>query len=239
MPIKENDVITQLINFLQEQNIPKNAIVVEWPIGKGRRVDLAIIDPDINKALALFEIKNIKNEKNLDSARIQLEKYSKILGDLMVPLYIVFPQGTPPGIELIQLNQTIFEKEEKNLQHIFDEVSISNIPEYSILKQSRLEKDIEITQEKKETEFENINKICLSFAGFLNFILFLDIFISLYSFILYPSESLLTFSILTINRLILIAIIVGLIIIPYASKLKILNFIEWEAKNELDKEKKS
>jgi hypothetical protein len=234
---KENDVIARLINLLKEQNIPKNSIVVEWPIGKGRRVDLAIIDPKINKALALFEIKNIKNEKNLNFTRQQLENYSKILGDLIVPLYIVFPKETPPGIELIQLNQTIFEKGEPDLQHIFD--GVSSIPDYSILKQSRLEKDIEKTQEKKETEFENINKICLSFAGFLNFILFLDIFISLYSFVSYPTQSLLTFTILSVNRLILIAIIVGLIIIPYASKLKILNLIEWEAKNELEKEKKS
>lgn len=236
MTIKENDVRTQLINFLEEQNIPKNAIIVEWPIGKGRRVDLAIIDPNINKALALFEIKNIKNEKNLDFAKVRLEKYSKILGILMVPLYIVFPKKTPPEIELIQINQDFFKENGEIISRSsFEKYVISSIPAYSILRQSRIEKEINVTQEKKKTESEIIYKICLVFGVLLIFILFLDIFLSLYSFILCQSECSTTFSIITTNRLILIAIIVGLTIMRYINELKILDFFEVKMKNELKK----
>lgn len=77
----ETDIRDKLISRLLELGYPKSSIVLELGLEIGRtstaRIDLAILDPETNKILSVFEVK--KDSKNLGGAVQQLISYSKVL----------------------------------------------------------------------------------------------------------------------------------------------------------------
>jgi len=100
---REINVLYSLIEFLISHGYPENSLALEWNISRGYKVDLAVVDPDTNKPIALFEIKRRKTEESTKMAIRQLETYSKVLGDEQVPTYIVFGRDGDPPFEIYYL----------------------------------------------------------------------------------------------------------------------------------------
>ncbi len=210
---REKDLLLLLINFLLAHGYPKDSLAMEWPIGKKYRVDLAVIDPDTNKAIALFELKRRKNDESQKMALRQLETYSKALGDEQVPTYMVFGKEGDPPFEIYHLQKESFEESEDQT------IKIEKVPDFSLFKSSKINQSIHQTTTKRETTLNTFNIVCWLLALLVLILLLLDFL-----------------DILCIDpeRLALIGAIIALIIIPFTSKLKILG-VEFERLTEKKK----
>lgn len=81
MKYSESEIRDKLISRLLELGYPKSSIVLELGLKVGRtsecRIDLAILDPDSNKILSIFEVK--KDPNNLGDAIQQVLTYAQAL----------------------------------------------------------------------------------------------------------------------------------------------------------------
>jgi hypothetical protein len=211
-----SDLEYLLIEYLKKQGIKESSIVIEWPIDNKYHIDVAIVDSDLNKALALFEIKAVNTKTAINNAIKQLRQYQRILGYEMVPLYVVVPSDNENIIEILHINENVHENNA-------DLVSISKFPKYSILKQSLIEKTLYKISKDKEDTIDKFKAVCFLGSIGLIIILIVDFFSN-------PS-------ILTNPRLFIICLCIALFIIPFANKLKILGVLEYEAKKIQKKDK--
>lgn len=212
---REKDLLFALIKYLVAHGYPEEALVFEWKVDSRHMVDLAVIEPTTNKPIALFELKRQKNPQTFEMAIRQLEAYSKAVGDDQIPTYIVFPgEGTPP-FEMYHLKKNISQKEPQ------DTSQIERVPDYSFLKSSKIKKEILETEKKRKSTLDWFQVICSILAIALMVLLCFEFAGKLK---------------LTPERLVLIGAIIGLIIVPVASKLKILG-VEFERYNKEDKHK--
>lgn len=202
---REKNLLTALINFLLSHGYPEESLAIEWPVGDRYRVDLAVIDPDTNKIIALFEFKKRKTQESINMAIRQLEAFSKAIKDEQVPKYVVFGKEGKPSFEIYHLKEDIFEGVEKTMK-------IEKIPDFSIFKNRKIRQIITQKQEDRETTLNYFGIICWFMALIVFLLLILD-FLELIH--------------INPERLTLIGVTVGLIIIPFVSKLKILG-VEFE-----------
>jgi hypothetical protein len=212
---REKDLLVALIKHLTAHGYPEEALVFEWKVGGKHMVDLAVIEPTTNKPIALFELKRQKNPQTLEMATRQLEAYTKALGDDQIPTYIVFPgEGTPP-FEMYHLKRSISEnKHELTTQ-------IERVPDYSVLKSSKINKEILETEKKRKSTLDWFQVVCSLLA------------IALIALLIFEFSGKVK---LTPERLVLIGAIIGLIVVPVASKLKILG-VEFERYKKEDRPK--
>lgn len=198
---RDKDLLLALIKFLLEHGYPKESLVMEWGVGKQYKVDLAVIDPDSNKAIALFELKRKKSLESMKMAFRQLKVYSKAIGDEQVPVYVVFGKYGDPPFEIYHLKKEEFGE--------CEELKIDRVPDYSIFKNRKIRQIIDQIEKKRERTINYFQIICWIMAFFTAVLLVLD-FLNILK--------------ITPERLALIGVIAGLIIVPFASKLKILGF---------------
>jgi hypothetical protein len=204
---REKDLLLALIGYLTSHGYPEESLVLEWRVGEKLRVDLAVIEPTTNKPIALFELKREKNPATLNMAVRQLEAYTRALPEnQVVPTYIVFPNNSDPPFEIYHLR--------KNHSDANGELTarIDRVPDYSVLKSSKIRKEILETEKQRKSTLDGFQVVCwilavglvallgCEFAGWVK---------------------------LSPERLILIGALIGLIIVPVASKLKILG-VEFE-----------
>lgn len=203
---RDEDLLISLINFLIAHGYPKDSFALEWSIGGGYRVDLAVIDPDTNKAIALFELKREKTQGSFNMALRQFENFSKVLGDEKVPIYVVFGKEGEPPFEIYYLQEEVSAKEKSQ------PIKISKVPDFTIFKSSKISQEISKKEENRKTTMNWFQIVCWIIAFLVLVLLILDFFNIL---------------VITPERLAIIGVIAGLIIIPFASKLKILG-VEFE-----------
>ena len=202
---RDNDLLMALIDYLKQHGYPPESFVMEWAVGQSYRVDLAVVDPDTNKAIALFELKRRKTEETLKMASRQLESYASAVGGQDIPTYVVFPKEGMPPFEIYYLNKD----ENISEENLF---VVEKIPDQSFLKNSKFRNLLKQVENKQESARDNFQRVCWGMASFLFILLILEIVGKLQ---------------ISKERLALIGIIIALIIIPSASKLKILG-IEYE-----------
>lgn len=213
---REEDLLLSLINYLTAHGYPEEALVFEWRVGHRHRVDLAVIEPTTNKPIALFELKREKSSQTLNMAIRQLETYTKALGDDQVPTYIVFPREGSPPFEMYHLKRNDSESKEELT------TKIERVPDYSVLKSSKVRKEILETERQRKSTLDWFQVVCWILAIALAVLLGFEFSGRVK---------------LTPERLVLIGAIIGLIIVPVASKLKILG-VEFERYKKEDSPKK-
>jgi predicted nucleic acid-binding Zn ribbon protein len=201
------------MEYLTAHGYPEEALVFEWKIDARHMVDLAVIDPTTNRPIALFELKRRKNPQNLSMATRQLAAYKKALGDDQVPTYIVFPAEGIPPFEMYHLKKDASESNE-----LFD-TQIERVPDYSVMKNSAISKEILKTERQRRSTLDWFQVMCYLLAGAVVLLVVLD-FLGIVR--------------ITPERLTLIGIIIALIIVPVASKLKILG-MEFERRKKEEK----
>lgn len=197
------NTFSSLIDFLISHGYPKESLMIEWPIDERYRADLAVVDPQTNKPVALFELKRKKTDASFNLAIRQLESYSNALGKEKVPLYVVFEKTGIPPFEIYY-----FQKDENKS----DIIKISKVPDFLVIKNTIRSKMLAKKEAEQKSTLNYFQIICWIVA----FLLFILLILDFKGIILINAE-----------RLALIGAIIGLIIIPFARRLKILG-LEFE-----------
>ncbi|MDR6966364.1 hypothetical protein J2X31_000357 [Flavobacterium arsenatis] len=208
----EKDTLKKLIEYLKAHGYPENSFAVEYKIGNFR-VDLAIIDPETKIPILLFEIKSQNNNLNIKFGRNQLLKYLTDLGDSTVPTYLVFPIPYNPFFEIKRLYFNV-ENEQIVEKTVLDETEF----DFIMQKRARISERVEKNQKKTEDTIDNFKWFCWGLALLILFIGILK-----------------KFKVIDIDAtdLALGGALFGLVILPFASKLKFLGmeFERFEKKN--------
>jgi hypothetical protein len=209
----ERDTATRLIEYLKTHGYPENSIAVEYQIGDRYRVDVAILDLKKNIPIQLFEIKSMKTPEMIRMGTEQVQKYVSYLKNKNIPVYLVFPKDEAPFLEIIKIDPQNL----KSLREVSEETSF--IPNYIAQRNSRIAEEADIVSKKKEKVIDTFKIICWIVAG-----------ITLVIGVL----SKLKVIDLDATDLTIIGAVIALILIPFASKLKILG-VEFERLTDRDK----
>lgn len=200
----EKDLSEKFIKYLLEHGYPQKSIVTEWKVGNFR-VDIAILDTTTKKVMAIYEFKN--REIDARMAKVQLLKYVEAIGDYTIPIYVIYNGDNEFGF--------VVEKVEYTENDLVRKKTI--IPNYELIQNSFDSGYVKDKLNKKEKKINEISIICWISVTIASIFLLLDIFNILE---------------MTINRLILIGIIIGSLLFPYLNYIKIFG-IEAEHKQKM------
>ncbi|GAB5379670.1 MAG: hypothetical protein Alis3KO_05610 [Aliiglaciecola sp.] len=195
--MNEVEAINYLTRELRELGYPEGSIRFEFAVqsGRGQRryIDVAIIDPESNNVIAIIEVKKGTKGNTLKTAAKQVASYAKLLPSS--PLSLVY----------------VFEGESKQIGILNDSEGgvtlIPNLPSFnSLLTGDRAQNKVE-TKNKSNRVTDSFSFACYLLAFLVAAILALDI-AGVYKF--------------TSQQLTLLGIFIGLLVIPYAAKFKLL-----------------
>ncbi len=199
----EKDTCKALVKYLIKHGYPPESLAIEYPIGK-YRVDLAVLDIDSKEPIALFEIKQERTSSTERFGRRQLQSFLSYLGTKSIPTYLVFAQeGTPPfEIERVLVKESQMQKDEEVIppKEVFDFDILQKIFPNAVLAE---------TKQKRKQSIEVLTAICLLISGILIVLLWLDAIAVLF---------------ITPIHLAIGGVIIALILIPFASRVKIWGF---------------
>ena len=138
----EKNTFEALINYLKVHGYPETSLAIEYQVDAKHRVDLAIIDPESNLPIQIFEIKSKDTKQIKEFGKQQLKTYLNALKTKDLPAYLVFPASNEPYFRIERIS---FEDEE-NI-NIIDTKNYTNydLLNFSMQKQSRLSRKIEDT----------------------------------------------------------------------------------------------
>lgn len=197
----ERATLDSLIKYLKEHGYPDSSFAIEYKIGK-QRIDLAIIDPDTQIPIIVFEVKSRKSRQSIDFGKKQIEGYLRSLPDSSVPAYLVFPKGNTPFFDVQRISF------DSKTNKIVEEVVVDKSElDFNMHKQSRLSERIEKNQKERTSTIDKFKWISWVLALIILTIGVLN-----------------KFKIITIDTtdLVIIGAGIGLIILPFANKLKFL-----------------
>jgi Type I restriction enzyme R protein N terminus (HSDR_N). len=217
MVIKEIDIHNFFIDYLISKGFPNNSITVHPLLEDKSRPDIIIVDPVTNKPLAIFEVKREKSNNTISISEKQLIKYAQAIKNPDIPLFAVFPIAVDNALEFEFFTVSI-SPENKETGIISHQVTL---PTYNLLKNSRLTEELSKISDQRERTIGIFEIICWILAVFVLIVLIAD---------------LLNIFKIDFQQLGLIGLIIGLIILPYANKLKILGF-EFERLTQSKKDK--
>lgn len=195
--LNESEAINSLIEELKEQGYPLDAIRQEFAVtyesGQRRYADVAIIDPGTNDVVAVIEVKGGSQRNSLNMAARQVASYAKQLPSSPQALAYAFEDG------------------ERKIALVGDSSNeirlLSNFPSYaSLVTGGRAQGKVEVKSKSNKVS-GRFSSICHLLALLVLIVLILDI-ADIYRF--------------TSQQLTLLGIFIGLFIIPYAAKFKLL-----------------
>lgn len=202
----EKSTLNSLIKYLKKHNYPAESFALNYKIA-GKYIDLAIIDPDTKIPIIIFEIKSTKNEHSAEFGRKQLESYLKFMPDMSIPMYLVFPKDEPPFFEVQRIKY-----ETEGTQEIKGTIAIESELDFLMQRQARVSEKIEHNYMERVETVTLFKWLCWILA-----VLVLGIGI------------IKKLKIINIDStdLVLIGAFIGLILLPFVSRLKFLG-IEFE-----------
>lgn len=209
----EKDTMNRLVEYLKSHDYPDESLAIEYKIpNTNYRADLAVVDPKTNVPIIIFELKSRKSNELILRGRDQLNKYLGSLPDNQIPAYLVFPKTNAPFFEIININRL-----DGDIENNYD--VIRNL-DYRLFRNTALSQNANTVQEKKKKVFNSLGMVSRILAGLI--------------FILLISKQIFCFNLDGVDMA-LVGSIVGLILIPFASKAKFLG-IEFERYNEAKKQ---
>lgn len=201
---REKETLKSFIDYLVAHGYPESSIALEYPIGK-HRADLAVVDHDTKEPIAIFEFKQRKTQNAVKFGKLQLSTLSASLATANVPTYLVFGQDGPQPFEIERI-----ETEEKGKKA--QETTPDELLDYKILKKSRINTAVAEKKKERKNAFDWFWAACWICAVAVITLFILDIRKKL---------------VLNSSQLTLLGVSIALILVPFASKLKILG-VEFE-----------
>ena len=198
----EKDLLNALISYLRERGYPTESFAIEFPVDKKgrRRVDLAVLNPDTQQPIALFELKERRTPSAETTGRRQLEIYLSALEVKSIPTYLVFSRiGTPP-FEIVQVSIP-----EEKITEAKEEVKFAGIPSYEILVNSERNASLPLKKNAYKRQVDGFTAVSLILASFV---------FGLLVAVLRRQLS------ISATELTLLVIFVGLVLLPWASRIK-------------------
>jgi hypothetical protein len=205
----ERQTLSHLVEYLKTHGYPATSLMVEFAVGK-YRVDLAVVDPETSEIIQIFEIKSQASEQMRRIGQSQLQKYLKELRDPNIPSYLVFPSTKEPFFTIEKVSEVGEARDQKFVEA--DQRSMQF--DYTLQKERGVAKKIIDTKHEREGTVDVFRWICWALATLLAALLVL------------LKTNVLKLQLDAADKG-MIAAIVALILIPYASKLKILG-VEFE-----------
>lgn len=207
----ERNAMKEFINYLKEHGYPENSLATEYAINSRLRADLVVIDPLTSIPIMIFELKSQKTKHLVEIGKEQLRMFLKALPDSTIPAYLVFPKVDQPYFEVLRVNLCNDNTTEtENIDSI----------DYNSQRIARLSEKAKKTETEKKETIDNFRILAWVLAALMAVLLALK---KIFSFGLDATD------------LLLVGGVVGLALIPFASKAKFLG-IEFEryskAKNE-------
>lgn len=195
----EKQTLAALIRHLQEHGYPPDSFAVEFPIGK-YCADLAVIDPDAEEPIALFEIKQDRSPAIEEMGRRQLERFVSVLDAKSIPMYLVFGREGSPPFEIDRFSPAETIAVESKVQPTREKIL-----DFEILRRSGYNLVVKAKKDVRNRQVDRFMAVCLILGAFVLALFFADISgrISI-----------------SATRLTLLVIFVGLVLTPYASKIK-------------------
>ena len=194
--MNEAEAVNRLLQELKELGYPEGSVRFEFAVkssnGQRRYIDVAIIDPDTNDVVAIIEVNGAKGNA-LNAAAKQVASYAKLLPSS--PLSLVY----------------VFEGEAKQIGMVNESdggvTLIQSLPSFiSLLTGGRAQNKVE-AKSKSSRVTDSFSLACYLLAFLVGVILALDI-AGIYKF--------------SSQQLTLLGIFIGLLVIPYAAKFKLL-----------------
>lgn len=195
----EKETLVALIRYLEEHGYPPDSFAVEFPIGK-YRADLAIIDPGTKEPTALFKIKQDRSSAMEAMGRRQFERFVSGLDAKSIPIYLVFGREGSPPFEIDRVSPSETVAVESRIQPTRE-----SILDFEIIRRSAYNLAVKAKKDVKNRQVDRFMAVWLILAAFVLALFFADIFgrISI-----------------SATRLTLLAIFTGLVLTPFASKIK-------------------
>ncbi|AZT85660.1 hypothetical protein EHN06_20060 [Marinobacter sp. NP-4(2019)] len=195
--MRELEVQKALRQELTELGYPESAVHLEFPVSVDRHkrisIDVAIIDQGTNDVIGIIEIKSSTESQSVSNAVQQLADYARLLPS-SPPAFVYAYDG----------------KEKRIFQVSGDTLSLEEIPSLpkfdSLKAGGRAYQKIE-SRKKSSRVTDSFAVYCRLLAFFVAAILVLDI-ASVYKF--------------TSQQLTLLGIFIGLLVMPYAAKFKLM-----------------
>lgn len=215
----EKDILTALLSYLQEHGYPPEVFAIEFPIGKkGKyRADLAILNLDSKEPIALFEIKQQRTSETEALGRRQLQSFLSTLEVKTIPIYLVFgKQGTPP-FEIIRVSP----EDQKTKSQV--ETAPVEIPGFEILTYNERNQAFHVKKNTRKKQVDRFFTVSMILASFVLALLIADL------------SGRLSISAI---QVILMFLFIGLVLIPWASRIKFAG-IEFERLKKEERPKKS
>ena len=194
------------IEYLIKHGYPQESIALEWG-NETHRIDVAILDEDLNLPVAIYEIKGEKNRNSINMGVRQLRMYKNNIG-YPVKAGLVFGVDTQPYFEYIDVSEYL-NNESTDLNYLLQIKSLSdkNEPDnYSNLSSSIKPKIEQKNKDRKKKKIETFNKMCWIFVCPFIFIMLLLNAFDLYDF--------------TFERLMAIGALIVIFILPFFTEIK-------------------
>jgi len=204
----ELELAQDFIEFLvTELGYPRDALLRDYPIPTDSsrhraRLDLLIVDPAIAKFLAVVEFKIHQTRTSQEDAFIQVKRYLEAINQPIPAFLVMNSIESPVGYAIFAFTDGTEWKE----------IPRHEFPLFSALRSGAIANQKNTISDQRQRRFDELKVICYVGAGVL---LVLFVLSACKVFVPTPAE------------LSLIAAIVGLLILPNATKLKGLG-IEFE-----------
>lgn len=198
----EKDLLNALVSYLQKRGYPIESFAIEFPVDKKgrRRVDLAILNPDTQQPIALFELKQRRTPSTETTGRRQLETYLSALEVKSIPTYLVFSRiGTPP-FEIVQVSIP-----EEEITEAQEEAKFAEIPSYEVLVSSERNVSLPLKKKAYKRQVDGFTAVSLILAAFV------------FGLLIAVLRRQLSISAIELT---LLVIFVGLVLLPWASRIK-------------------
>jgi hypothetical protein len=212
---REVELLSRVASLLIQHGYPEDSIMLEWKLTEKYRVDMAIIDNVTKRPVALFEFKRQRRAESEHIAIAQIKKYAEVLGDITIPLYLIFASDNSEGFEMFFLTE---ENGKETLK------LVPTIPQFTSLRNSFISKAVSKNERDKKETFNWFKFICWLLALIVALLLFFDFNGNIQ---------------ITPERLGIIAIIIGLVIVPFARKLNIIGLEFERLQDERDAKKEN
>ncbi len=195
-----------LIEFLRKHGFPETSFASEFKF-IDRHVDLAILDPVLSIPLIFFEFKPNKTNELVELDEESRSNQLKKLYNSTIPTFLVYSESFEP---FFSIHQVFFDSPEDRFR--IERIPSRSILYYSYLRRSRLIEESRKTAEKKEKTMDHFRILC---------------WIASIAILIIAVLNKLSILSITSTDLTLLGGGLALLILPFASKLKILG-VEFE-----------
>lgn len=195
--MNEAETVNRLLQELKELGYPEGSVRFEFAVsssnGQRRYIDVAIIDPDTNDVVAIIEVKNGAKDNALNAAAKQVASYAKLLPSSPLSLIYIY-DGASKQIGMVNESDG-------------GVTLVKSLPTFnSLITGGRAQSKVEV-KSKSNRVTDSFSFACYLLAFLVGVILALDI-AEIYKF--------------STQQLTLLGIFIGLLVIPYAAKFKLL-----------------